>query len=148
MITKAQTYLLQDIPKDKTQLSLLFMRPIIKDSDLSPLSGIYDLSFNVPLKNKWNINGSLPYITSKYEDYESESGMGSIYIGTQKSLKLDEKQHSIVSFGLYLPTADEDAAWVGVLSNVEDTKYKDKENDYSSTVSSTGSAIFLASINL
>ena len=121
----AQTFLFQDIPTEKTQLGLRFMRPTFDgDSELSTLSGIYDLSFNIPINANWNITGSLPYITSTFGERDPDNGMGNIYIGMQSILKNEGQKKSIASFGLFLPTADEDIQFFGLYTHlIEFHKY-------------------------
>ncbi len=121
----AQTFLFQDIPKENTQLGLRFMQPSFEgDSELSTLSGIYDLTFNIPINANWNIAGSLPYITSTFGENDPENGMGNIYIGMQSILKNDGQKKSIASFGLFLPTADEDIQLFGLFTHlIEFHKY-------------------------
>jgi hypothetical protein len=104
----AQTYLFQGLPQEKPQFGLRFMRPDFKyGSDLSTLSGIYDLSVNIPIDQNVNFVGSFPYMSFKFENY-SESGIGNIYIGLQTHSGFNKQTCSVGSFGLYLPTAGED----------------------------------------
>jgi hypothetical protein len=111
----AQTFLFQDIPKEKTQLGLRFMRPMFDgDPDLSSLSGIYDFTLNIPINENWSIAGSLPYITATFGERNADNGIGNIYIGMQNIRNIDDQQSTIVSFGFYLPTADEDIGLFGI----------------------------------
>ena len=104
----AQTYLFQGLPQPKPQLSLRFMHPDFKyGSDLSTLSGIYDLSVNIPISQKLNLVASFPYMTFKVNE-NSESGVGNIFMGLQTYRELSKGASSVGSFGLYLPTAGED----------------------------------------
>lgn len=107
----AQTFLFQGIPREKTQFSLRFMRPNFKyGSDLSTLSGIYDLSVNIPINQKLNFVGSIPYQTFTFEDYDTENGVGNIYIGLQTKSGIKNNKKSIGSFGVFLPTAEDNFA--------------------------------------
>ena len=75
----AQTFLFQSLPKDNPQIGLRFLRPFFEeDVGLSTLSGIYDLSLNIPVSSTINLVGSLPFITVAFEGEDSESGIGDI----------------------------------------------------------------------
>jgi hypothetical protein len=105
---RAQTFLFQGLPQQKSQIGLRFMRPDFKyGSDLSTLSGIYDFSVNIPLSQNLNLVGSIPYMTFKFENF-SESGVGNIFIGLQTHSGFNKGKSSAGSFGLYLPTSGED----------------------------------------
>lgn len=105
----AQTFLLQSLPEDNPQFGLRYLRPNFEwDVDFSTFSGIYDLSFSVPVSSNLNLVGSLPFTTVDSEGEKSESGIGNIYIGFQTRRLLTPEKTSSVSFGLFLPTASED----------------------------------------
>ena len=97
------------------------MRPVFKrDADLSTLSGVYDFSLNIPLSETLNIVGSVPYVTFAFGDNDAESGVGNIYIGLQTRSGIKNKKGSVGSFGLFLPTADEEVGFFGFVTDFYD----------------------------
>ena len=105
----AQTFLFQSLPKDNTQFGLRYLRPNFEaDIDMSTFSGIYDLYVNIPASSSINLVGSIPFTAMAIEGEESESGIGDIYIGLQTRLESSTDNNSILSFGVFLPTASED----------------------------------------
>jgi len=105
----AQTFLLQSLPENNPQFSLRYLRPNFEaDVDFSTFSGIYDLSFDLPVSSNLNLIGSLPFTAMDFEGPESESGIGNIYIGFQTRRHPTPERTSSVSFGLFLPTAPDD----------------------------------------
>ena len=121
----AQNFQFQSLPKDKPQFGLRFLRPNLEgDDDLSTLSGTYDLSFNIPLNSKINVVGSLPFTTLNTKDDESENGIGDIYIGLQTRSEFSAENRSIISLGVFLPTASEDkysVSFLGMFTNFKET---------------------------
>ena len=116
----AQNLLFQTMPKDKPQLGLRFMRPKFEeDIDLSLLSGTYDLCLNIPISPKLNLVGSLPYTTFSAKGEDSESGIGSIYVGIQTKPMSESGNNSSLSMGIFLPTAKDEfyPMFLGVYSN-------------------------------
>ena len=119
----AQTFLFKNIPGEKPQIGLRYLRPSWDhDSDMSTFSGIYDVMLNLPINERWSIDASFPYTRYTYgEDGDAESFIGNIYAGLQHIRKAGSKS-TIVSFGAYLPTAEEDLGHLvfGMLTNNED----------------------------
>jgi hypothetical protein len=116
----AQNFLFQNMPKNKPQLGLRFMRPNFDgDDDLSILSGTYDLCLNIPISPKLNLVGSLPYTTFSAKGEDSESGIGSIYVGIQTKIMSESGNNSSLSMGIFLPTAKDEfyPMFLGVYSN-------------------------------
>lgn len=124
----AQTFNLQNVPRENAEISLKFHKPFYSDESLSmsTFTGAYDLDFNIPLSRKFNLMASIPYIVTSYQiedlsglsDYEyNKSGIGNIYIGLQTRPEIPEDIRSTVSFGIFLPTADKEAASAGYLAN-------------------------------
>jgi len=71
--------------------------------------------------------GSVPFISTKYEiDYGlikykyDKSGFGNIFIGAQTNPGIMDNGKSIISFGLFLPTAEEQIAYNGLYINYYD----------------------------
>lgn len=119
----AQTFMFKNIPGDRVQLGLRFMRPsLASDNDLSTFSGIYDVSVSLPVNERWSIDASLPYSRYSFGDNDdSESFIGNTYAGMQYLMK-DGDSSKIVSFGAYIPTAEKDLGHLlfGVLTDNED----------------------------
>jgi hypothetical protein len=116
----AQTNLFEKIPGETAQFNLRFMRPSFsQDADLSALSGIYDLMVNVPIDDGWSGAASLPYIASSFGEGGSQNGIANIYLGVQHLLKMENRQTSVFSLGFYLPTAADDAQFMGIVTHVE-----------------------------
>lgn len=121
----AQTFDLQSIPSDKKQFGVSYNRPFYKNSfDISTFSGVYQLSMNIPVSSKLNIIGNIPFIATSYSinygygEYNySENGLGNIFIGMQTNIKPIDNKKSIFTFGLYVPTASEKAAFNGAIAD-------------------------------
>lgn len=108
-MVSAQSFLLENPPTDKTRFEFRYLRPFFEgSSDLSFLSGVYDLSVSIPVSSKLNVVGSLPFVTMDMKGGESESSIGNIYIGLQNRLKSTAEKGMTVSLGAFLPTASED----------------------------------------
>jgi hypothetical protein len=124
----AQTLNLQGIPSNKIQFGLNYNRPFYKDNyGVSSSINIFQLSFNMPISNNFNIMGGIPYIinyyninTLYYNDQIESRGYGNIYFGAQTNTSTEENTKSIVSFRIYLPTADENASFTGLYGNYYD----------------------------
>ncbi len=134
-ILSAQTFDMQSLPSDQSQLGLRFLRPYFdSDRGLSTFSGVYELTANMPVTSNWNILTSIPYITTSInKDYGffkykfDESGIGNIFIGMQRNPETIDSKRSVLTFGLFLPTADEKAATSGTSANfLELQKYVPK----------------------
>ena len=115
-LVSAQSFILENPPIDKTRFRLRYLRPFYKGgSDLSFLSGVYDLSVSIPVGSKMNIVGSIPFVTMGNEGIETESGIGNIYIGLQHRLKSTAEKGMTLSFGAFLSTTSEDKYSVPLL---------------------------------
>jgi hypothetical protein len=108
LAASAQSFILQDPPANKTNLTLRYFRPHFKwaQSSLSFFSGAYDLTFNIPVSPKMNFVGSLPFATigGSNSDSESESGFGNISVGLQYKLKSTAENAAAATFGVCTPT--------------------------------------------
>jgi hypothetical protein len=122
----AQTFNLQNIPDEKKQIGLRFDKPFYSEDLFSTaaLSGVYELNLNIPVSKKLNIIAAVPYIYTDYEvDYllgtaeYKEDGIGNIFIGLQTRPESPGDSRTTISFGLTLPTADEQAAFSGSMVN-------------------------------
>lgn len=112
----AQSVMFQDLPAEKTKLRLRFLKPSFDNiDDLTFFSGVFDLEANIPISPSWNIVTSLPFSTFSYSERDNEQSIGNLYIGAQTHSHSDSAHHSIGSFGLYLPTADDEEDRVNLL---------------------------------
>lgn len=119
---------LHEPPSDNTKIEFRWMKPFLAGSiDLSFPSAIYDLAVSIPISDKLNIYGSVPFSIAKVEDFEGESDTGNLEIGIQKQLGMDSINQSSISISLFAPTASENAiAGIGTLTNFyEFHKYLD-----------------------
>ncbi len=118
----AETFLFKNIPNDTPTIGLRFLRPNFShDTDLAVYSGIYDLMVNLPIDERWSIEGSLPYTwLSDGGNTDTETYIGNIYAGMQYMRKSGNSK-SIISFGAYLPTAKDDLGHMifGAVTNSE-----------------------------
>ncbi len=114
----AQNFLFQELPKQNTQINFHFMRPTFnRNVDLSALSGIYDISVNVPLNESLNLIGSLPFLIMKSGDRDSESGLGNLFLAIQIHKSYKDYNGSIVTLGIAAPTADEEVGLLGLFTD-------------------------------
>jgi hypothetical protein len=108
LVVSAQSFILQDPPADKANLTFRYFRPHLKQgvNSLSFFSGAYDLTFNIPVNAKINFVGSLPFATIGFKGYdsESESSFGDISLGLQYKLKSTAETATAVTFGVCTPT--------------------------------------------
>ncbi|MBN2709445.1 MAG: hypothetical protein JXR46_10400 [Calditrichaceae bacterium] len=110
-LVNGQTFMFHSIPKDSTQIEISYLHPFFDSNiDMSIISGVFDLSFNIPLKQKLNLFCSVPFMTFSF-DYESGygnyslSGAGNIFLGMQLYKDHGGKNKSIGTFGFYLPSS-------------------------------------------
>jgi hypothetical protein len=112
----AQNLNLQPIPTDDIKIGFNFSKPFYSSvTNISTLSGVYEINCNIPLSSKLNIVGEIPFINFSYDinygfgkfEYKNQ-GLGNIFIGLQTKPNLSDKGKSIASFGVYLPTGGKD----------------------------------------
>lgn len=119
----AQTFMFKNIPGEKVQAGVRFLRPNFTGADnLTIFSGIYEVTLSLPINERWSIDGSLPYSRYSAEDGDySEGFIGNIYAGMQYLMKSGNSS-KIISFGAYIPAADDDPAniFLGTAINQED----------------------------
>jgi hypothetical protein len=122
-----QTFNLQSIPKDVPQLSFTFEKPYFGQDNIEEelLNGVFQLSANFSVGEKVNIIVSIPFVKVDYQRdsyyaesrYYSEAGFGNLFVGMQLNPPKGINNHSIISFGVYLPTAQEAAARHALFNN-------------------------------
>ena len=108
-VLSAQTLDLQTIPNNKKQFGLSFNKAFYTShTDMSALSGIYQLFVNIPVSSKLNIVGNIPYINTSYKiNYgfgkfsSSENGIGNIFVGLQTKPEILENQRSVFQLGYF-----------------------------------------------
>ena len=123
--TSAQTFDLQSIPTDKTQISFRFDKPFyVNSTNSTALSGLYQLKINIPTHSKGNFICEIPFIYSDYEvnqyygSYKyTRKGVGNIFIGFQSNENKNEMSKSIYSYGIFLPTTSEKISLDGLFIN-------------------------------
>jgi len=110
----SQNFLFQTPPQPYPQLSLRFQRPNFAEGNgLSALSGAYDLMVNTPIGGKINLLVELPFSSFSVNGF-SESSVGNLFVGLQH--RSDSTGKSSLTFGVFLPTAGDDAG-SGALAN-------------------------------
>ena len=99
----AQTFMFKGIPGEKPKIRLRYLRPYSDwYYEMSALSGIYDLSLNVPINKKWSIDFSITNTRYSFgDDGDWSSYYGSLYAGMQYLSKSGDR-NTIVSFGAFL----------------------------------------------
>ncbi len=120
----AQTFDFQSIPSSKMHFGFSLHRPSYQRmSDISFLSGVFQLKANIPITSKINIVGEIPYVNISYETnygfgtYKYERmGFGNVFVGVQLNPESVESK-SVMTLGVFLPTADELAAPNGLLAH-------------------------------
>lgn len=117
----AQYFLLQNIPGNRSELGLRFMRPNFSHDggDLSLLSGVYDLNVSIPFGEGLSFTGAFPFSSFSASGEGTESGIGNIYLGIQTRPPAASANKSNLSFGIFLPTASDEFApmILGLYSN-------------------------------
>ena len=122
----AQTFDLQSVSNNKNQFGFSFNKAFFSsDAEFSTFSGVFQLYFDIPVSSGLNIIGNFPYINHSFHlkniyigDYNySANGFGNIFIGLQTNNEAYSYKKSIYSFGLYLPTASEEASYPGLYAD-------------------------------
>ncbi|MBU1099349.1 MAG: hypothetical protein KKA84_03010 [Bacteroidetes bacterium] len=120
----AQTFNMQSIPTDNLELGFGFNKAFYSGGpEFSTFSGSYDFSVNIPLSNSLNLSGNIPLIVTKYDfGYQGnnkydKNGLGNIYIGLQTKPDSSGVKKSFFSFGVFLPTADEQVSFNGLYND-------------------------------
>lgn len=122
---------LQLTPSEKNQFAFSFDKPFyVGEDNTTSLTGIYQLYCDVPVSSNFNIIGNIPYINYSFvQDYYynqnyhfeyNKNGVGNIFIGMQTRSDLINGKGSSISFGIFLPTANEKVSVNGVIVNYYD----------------------------
>ena len=127
-VCSAQTLNLQSMPDSTKQFGFSFDKTFYSNNyDMSTLSGVYQIYLNIPISSKLNLISSIPYVNTNYEvdsywgkyTYDKK-GFGNIFIGIQTNKQIVNNRRSVVSAGVFLPTAEENIALNGLYSNYYD----------------------------
>jgi len=126
----AQSLFLEGPASTKGKLTFRYVHPSFKEvgSNMTALSGNYEVGVSIPVLSRLNFVGSLPYLTYGYNydwygytDKYRESGLGNLSVGLQYLLKSTENEKTSVSLIASLPTMksdDEDIPYfAGMLAN-------------------------------
>ena len=121
--SRAQHYLLQDIPTQTTDVQLRFMHPSADNyRETTSFSGVYELRTSIPVSSSTNIVASLPYLSREYENTivtyyytgpytdEVQSGVANLFLGARFYTQPDDGHQTIGTIGVYLPTISENSA--------------------------------------
>lgn len=116
----ARSFLMQDGPSPNTRLGLRLLHPSFKNYvGFTFLSGVYDISLNLPMTYRLSFVGTLP-ILSFNDRVDSDSGIGNVYAGMRYRLKSFRGGRLNLELGVYAPTLSKDKveiAGFGVLSD-------------------------------
>ena len=115
----AQTMEMSHVPDSITSLQLDYSRLLVPDSDQSLLSGNYLLKFKHAHGKKLNFLAEINFSNLKEGEFDSESGIGNIYLGSQIKLNSKANRLSSINVGVFLPTADDEVSF-GVFNNFWD----------------------------
>ncbi|MDX1699511.1 MAG: hypothetical protein R3250_02780 [Melioribacteraceae bacterium] len=124
----SQTLNLQSLPSDKSQIGLTFDKVFYSNgNNYSLLTGVFQLSTNIPVSDNLNVIANIPFINMSYENdyafgtYEfSENGFGNLFIGLQTNSEFTDNSRTVLSFGIFLPTSEEKISNVGSQVNFYD----------------------------
>jgi hypothetical protein len=121
---KAQNYLFHKSPDSTAQLDLRYYRPSFSNpiTDLTFLGGIYEARLNMPLGEKYNLNVTIPFINSAFQEFDAERGIGNPSIGLQRKLKQEGKENSNIMLEIFLPIATSNSDYLdfGIFTNFHD----------------------------
>ncbi|MFH1194255.1 MAG: hypothetical protein V1720_01005 [bacterium] len=128
----SQTMFLQNMPTDKVQFGFRFLHPSIKNlNDQAALAGVYQFSVNIPLGSNINLIAEAPFMhyevgyDNRYSNStRQETGLGNIFLGFQTRGANQAESASSMTFGLFIPSAEENVARYGLFTNYyEHMKY-------------------------
>lgn len=113
-ILPAQSFLLENWPSPRSGVTLQYYRPNFKDQqNLTSLSGIYTFTLSIPMRNRLNLVGTIPYGSLSYGGPFRETGSGNIYLGLQYRLRASRKTGITMSTGVFLPTLRDNGSAIG-----------------------------------
>lgn len=110
LIVLSQSFILQDPPSSNPKMTFKYFRPHFKglDNPLSVLSGLYDFNVSIPVNDRINIIGSVPFAAIGGEDFvESESTLANISAGIQYRFGYTDQRATAVTLSITAPTASE-----------------------------------------
>lgn len=121
-LVSAQVLNFNNHKNDRLNIGVSFDKPFYSNSsDISALTGVFQISANITLSSKFSLITNIPYINmdaeSSYDwgsySYE-ENGFGNIFVGLQSIPDMSLTSGSVISFGIFLPTAEKNAAFNGL----------------------------------
>ena len=116
-----QNYLLSPMADDHTQIRLTFGSPSFDTrTEYSLFTGIYNFYACTPLSEGLNFAVNVPIAgySWEYESYgDSETGIGNISLALLGNNDAGEDSRLAYGGGIYLPSASQDIAYMGVVSN-------------------------------
>jgi len=120
LLAQTPTFDMQTLPDSVSSLDFGFRKLLFDENqvDQSALSGTYLLRYKHVFGDKFNGIASMNYNDFAVDGFES-NGIGNIYLGAQYKLTSNNDRASSLDFGLYLPTANEEAV-IGAYSNITD----------------------------
>ncbi|MBN2103411.1 hypothetical protein JW835_05145 [bacterium] len=138
----AQSLMMQPPPENKIAFRVRFFRPDFKGygDDLSILSGVYQIFVSIPMPEEAAFLIMLPYGTYRNK-YGGNDHIGDLFLGAQT--RIDTQ--SYCTFGLYLPTADEDE--YGVNINSMFTNYHELYQFAPNTLTIYGNVTIISHVN-
>jgi len=120
----SSTFILSGIPGESPYVEFVFMHPIMDGnvSDLSTLSGTYELGGVFALSRELDATACMPFVAVSPEDGESESAIGNITVGISSSRQHWQEKGWTVAITMSLPTMADDsatyhAANIGMMTN-------------------------------
>ena len=117
--SSAQTIEMGMVPDSSSALQFNYNRFLISDSDLSAFSGNYDFRYRHALNSKFNLLAELNFSHYDNSFAEADNALGNLFLGAQYKLSQKANKQSSVNFGLYIPTAGEEAV-INAFTNIYD----------------------------
>ena len=109
----AQSLLLQTPPERVNLVGVRFLHPdLAHGPDASVLSGVYEFSVAFAVSPHSAVEVALPLVNSDPSGLESTRALGNLSLQFQQSTGGVGRGQSSLSFGITIPTADEEDFWV------------------------------------
>lgn len=125
VLVSGQSFYLQDQPADKARITLRFFHPQFKAETPRWYYGVYDLSLSVPITNRLNVVGELPFAYCWFESIETfapvpKSSLMNLSLGLQYKFIKKPQHTASITAGAYLPTAKSNALFGGIVGETGD----------------------------